>query len=316
MNTSTWLLLRRGCAALLLVLAPVAVLLCWLLARNDLPSRVATHFGLDGRPDSYSAPGGFALGFGVVALVLAVLGIVGLVLARRQSVVRTAVALAGWMAWLFAAIVVSVLWRSRDTAADAVRHGWLSTLACLLVASVLGLAIYRLVPAGVSTLSTTPQATPSYTLTPGERATWVGRANSRIILAIGIVLGVVGALGTIWFGGWSVVVAGVGLIMGWTSEILVRVDDRGVSAHFGPVGWPRWRTPLSRIEAVRAEQIEPLQWGGWGYRVGRRGTALVVRRGPGLVLSRRGASDLAITVDDADRAAELVNALLARAHTH
>ena len=312
MSSSNTLLVRRGCAALLLVLAPVVVLVCWLLAHDDLPPRVATHFGLDGHPDGYSSPGGFTLGFGVVALVLALLGIAGLVLARRQSVVRTAVALAGWMAWLFAAIVVSVIWGARNVAADALRHDWLSTVLCLLVASVLGLAIYRLVPPGVSALSTVAPESASYTLAPGERATWVGRANSRIILAIGIALGVVGALGTIWFGGWSVVVAGVGLLMGWTSELLVRVDDRGVSAHFGPVGWPRSRTPLARIEAVRAQQIEPLQWGGWGYRIGRRGTALVVRRGPGIVLARTGASDLAITVDDADQAAELVNALIER----
>ncbi len=92
----------------------------------------------------------------------------------------------------------------------------------------------------------------------------------------------------------------------------MRVDRAGVAAHFGPVGWPAFRTQLERIEAVEARQISPMQWGGWGFRIGPRGTALVVRRGPGLVIARRGASDLAITVDDADQAAELLNALLVR----
>jgi len=73
---------------------------------------------------------------------------------------------------------------------------------------------------------------------------------------------------------------------------------------------PRLRRATA--EVLSAEEIDPLGWGGWGVRLSRRGTAHVVRRGPGLVLGRRGGSELAITVDDPDGAAELVAALQRR----
>jgi len=312
MSDTTRPALRRAGAGVLLLLAPMAILLCWLLVHDELPRRLATHFGLDGTPDGYSSPGPFTLVFGIVTAILAGLGIAGLVLARRQAVVRVAVALAGWMAWLFAAIVVSVLWPQRGIADGIVHLRWFGSLLPIGIACVLGLAIHGLVPPGESALSSTVPARASYTLKPGERATWVGRARSRAFLVIGVVVALLGAVAVVWLGPVALFAAFIGLIIGWTSEILVRVDDRGVSAHFGPVGWPSFRTPLARIEAADAQLIEPMQWGGWGFRFGRRGTALVVRRGPGLVLSRRGASDLAITVDGAEQAAELVNALLAR----
>ena len=314
--STTSSLLRRVSAGIVLALAPLAVLICWLLAHDDLPGRVATHFGLDGRPDGFSVPGPFTLGFGIAVLVLSGLGIAGLVLARRRAVVRIAVALAGWTSWLLAVVVLTVIWPARGVAADAVRHNWLSTLLVMLVASAAGVLIYRLLPPGDSALTVGGGPVPSYTLKQGERVTWIGRARSRTLLVIGVAIVLVSALTLLlWGRPLSLFAAAIGLIVGWSSEIMVRVDDRGVSAHFGPLGWPTFRTRLDRIDAVRAEQIDPLQWGGWGLRIGRRGTALVVRRGPGLVLARRGASDVAITVDGAEQAAELVNALLVRERT-
>lgn len=304
---------RRIGASVLLALAPLLVLVCWLVAHDDLPARVATHFGLDGRPDGFSSPGPFTLVIGIVILILSGLGINGVALGRRLATVRIAVALAGWTSWMLTAVVLSVIWPARNVAPADIRQHWLSTFVVLLVASVVGVLIYRILPPGEGSQVVAAGPAPSYTLRPGERATWVGRARSRKLLVTGVALVLVGALTLLlWGRPFSGFVIFLGLVFGWSSELLVRVDGRGITAHFGPIGWPAFRTPLDRIKAVGAQEIEPTQWGGWGYRIGRRGTALVVRRGPGLVISRTGAADLAITVDDADQAAELLNALLAR----
>jgi hypothetical protein len=116
------------------------------------------------------------------------------------------------------------------------------------------------------------------------------------------------------FTAWPVanVVALVALAVWWSRVVTVRVDDRAVTTSWGPGRWPRLTVPLDRVDAARAEQVEPRHWGGWGYRVSRRGRAVVTRRGPGLVLELRDGSALAVTVDGAEEAAELVTAVVER----
>jgi hypothetical protein len=78
-----------------------------------------------------------------------------------------------------------------------------------------------------------------------------------------------------------------------------------------------WRTGVALRDVVQAEAIDirPLEWGGWGYRgslrlMGR--AAVVLRAGPGVRLELRGGRVLAVTVDDAETAAGLLNDLVAR----
>ena len=64
---------------------------------------------------------------------------------------------------------------------------------------------------------------------------------------------------------------------------------------WGPLLWPRADVALTEIAAARVEDINPIDWGGWGYRVTPRGRAYVVRRGPGLVLERHDRPAIAVT---------------------
>jgi hypothetical protein len=116
------------------------------------------------------------------------------------------------------------------------------------------------------------------------------------------------------FTAWPVanVLGLVALGLFWAHVISVRVDDRGVTVAWGPARWPRLTVPVEDLAAARSEQIEPLRWGGWGLRRTLRGTAAITRRGPGLVLERRGRTPLAVTVDAPETAADLVNALVER----
>src|SRR5690606_37397451 len=104
----------------------------------------------------------------------------------------------------------------------------------------------------------------------------------------------------------------VSVALALISEVTVRIDARGVHTLWGPFGWPRPHIPLEQITAARAEHIRPLEWGGWGYRVSPRGIAAVIRRGPGLVISRSGRPDYAVTIPHAAVGADVLNALLTR----
>jgi hypothetical protein len=72
---------------------------------------------------------------------------------------------------------------------------------------------------------------------------------------------------------------------------------------YGPTGWPRQRFAASAIESVSCEDdIQPRQWGGWGYRGSLRlfrRAGLISRRGEGIVVKMRTGAVLAITLDDA-----------------
>jgi hypothetical protein len=304
---------RRVLASLVLALAPVALLVVWLATRSGLPDPIARHWNLSGDPDGFSSPGvyvGWAL---VLAVVVAALGIAVVLAGRRYSGGHVVAAVLGWGAWLSCVTTGDVLIASHGVAdAHAVHTGWARVLLMLLISAVPAVLISRLVPPGVSRLHDIEVPEPAYRLAPGERAVWVGSASSRVMLWLALVLALAGGVVVVLVGVRGAGLIVVALVLALVHRIDVRVDGGGVSARFGSLPLPAFRTPIDHIEAARAETIVPLQWGGWGYRVGRRGTALVVRGGPGLVIARTSGSDVAITVDDPQGAADLINALRAR----
>ena len=97
------------------------------------------------------------------------------------------------------------------------------------------------------------------------------------------------------------------------SDLRVIVDRRGLrilaGPAEGPLSVPVKRIPLTDILAASAEHIEPLKWGGWGYRVIPGRSALVLRAGPGLVLELRNGSRFAVTVDDPETPAGVLTEL-------
>jgi hypothetical protein len=57
-----------------------------------------------------------------------------------------------------------------------------------------------------------------------------------------------------------------------------------------------------------APRVTPRQWGGWGYRWRpEKGTAVVVRRGEGLVLRLWDGHVFTITVDNAEAAVRIIS---------
>ncbi|CAL9524561.1 hypothetical protein SUDANB140_03926 [Streptomyces sp. enrichment culture] len=89
-----------------------------------------------------------------------------------------------------------------------------------------------------------------------------------------------------------------------------RVSERGLEVSFGPFGWPGRRWAPGDIDTARAEYRRPTEVGGWGYRVSGLGTTVMLRAGECLVVRPRGRrTDFAVSVDDAERGAALLNSL-------
>jgi hypothetical protein len=302
---------KRVAGATALVWLPTAVLLItWAAWSGRLPARIATHWDAAGRPDGFSSSTAFCAGLLAVA---ALAGIAAVAVAARAAFVRGPLAATGAVAGGAAGI-----WLATATAASAggpeARLGWpfLWFAAGLawgaVVWAVAGRAGYRTVPGDRGA------ATEAMVLAPGERAGFSTTLRSPMILAAtGAAAVLVAALAaTVTTALWPVLAVPLlgGLVLG---EVRVTADRRGLRLTTGVLGVPVKRIPLADITAATAGHIDPMSWGGWGYRVTPGRSALVLRAGPGLVVDLRDGRRFAVTMDDPQTPAALLNALRARA---
>ena len=157
----------------------------------------------------------------------------------------------------------------------------------------------------------------------GERAVWVGQARSGRMLSFGVALclglsavALLEAASTASAASiaWMLLFPGLlALSFVWASEVRVTVAAKGVRVAFGPLNIPSRFVALEKIETAEAIDVEPRRWGGWGYQWPARGrTAVVVRRGPGILIRKRDGRTLVVTVDGADQGAGLLNDLIAQ----
>ncbi len=149
-------------------------------------------------------------------------------------------------------------------------------------------------------------------LAPDERATWISRAHSTGIRIAAATVAVVAVVLAFFVLVPAVVAFAVAVLLAGSSELAVRVDRVGLHTLWGPMGWPRQVIRLDQIAQAHAELVNPMKWGGWGYRITGRGTAANIRTGPGIVVERTTGSSYVVTVDDAEEGADLLNALLIR----
>ncbi|MGY1503043.1 hypothetical protein ACW4TU_41830 [Streptomyces sp. QTS52] len=153
---------------------------------------------------------------------------------------------------------------------------------------------------------------------------WTGRATNRAqwLLALGgcafMALGIELAVDSAWTSGvaplaMSVVgciAAGLLVLFGTIAfvHVAVKVDKDSLEVRCGHIGVPRRRIPLSQIVGAEfVARVTPRQWGGWGYRWRpQQGTAVVVRRGEGVVLRLGDGHTFTITVDNAEVAVRVI----------
>jgi len=297
------------------VLATIAVVVMPLLVWSRLPDPIAIHWGLDGRPDGSAPLVVDVVLMGVLTALISFLPLVAVLRGDRRTA-RTMLALSFSMGALF----VLLRWRTIALNLDVsvwTEAGSLSLLdVVLLIVVVTPVALLGWSIGGRHPDLPRPQyAVIPQVLPPGGHLVWVGHQTWSVARVLGPALVTVGgavtvirvAAETLVIGGTLVIVA---VLLWWFTSITVAVGPAGFKVRFGPFGWPAIRVALADIERIEVEDVEPLAYGGWGYRAMPGVRAVVIRRGIGLRIVRRGRPDLVVTVDDAATAAGVLAAHL------
>ena len=296
-----WTRLLGWAGALLLVgLIPLAV--GW----AELPDPVASHWGWTGAPDA-SMP--LRL---VPLLMVAMLG-VALILSALFRVegkpTAEAFALVGVLGGIGAALTVHLVSLNRGvtTWTEAGDFVLWQVGVVLLAASAGGVAGFFIGRRWYPQRPESSSVGPVMEIAAEERVSWIGRASVRWPLSL---VGV-GAVMAVVFPGWGPWLGGLlALVALALMQVEARVDDEGLRVRLGVI--PVRRIPLEKISSARGIDLEPIEWGGWGWRAVGNGSAIVLRRGAALEISFRSGRRFAVTVDDAGTGAALINGLLAR----
>ncbi|MFD4241256.1 hypothetical protein ACFWP3_06635 [Streptomyces sp. NPDC058525] len=154
---------------------------------------------------------------------------------------------------------------------------------------------------------------PRMEIPEGERFVWLSRATNPWLQLTAALTGLVAAAGLIDLR-WALIApfAIASILVLFCSSVQARVTEKGLDVAFGPLGRPVRHWAAQDIESARAESRTPAQVGGWGYRLSGLGTAVMLRTGECLVIRPRTGSEFAVSVDDAERGAALINSLSAR----
>ncbi|GAA5054060.1 DUF1648 domain-containing protein [Streptomyces similanensis] len=164
-----------------------------------------------------------------------------------------------------------------------------------------------------------PQS-PLLRIPEGQRMVWLSRTANPWLQALAAATGLVAVAAAVALvsglveqgPGWALFTpfALASLAVAGCAAVQARVSERGLEVAFGPFGWPVRRWDAADIESARTEDRTPAQVGGWGYRISGLGSTVMLRGGPCLVVRVRGkGQDFAVSVDDAERGAALLNAL-------
>ncbi|WP_255136776.1 DUF1648 domain-containing protein [Streptomyces somaliensis] len=292
-----------------------------LAVSGRLPERMATHWSGAGRPDG-SMPLWAAAFFPALIWTLLVAGTgLGALWAKDRSgggargwasisLLAGGVFMVGGQASVVRANLDRTDWRQAGSVTGQV-------VVTLVVAVVVGLAAWRVVGKGSAARGRSADG-PRMELPAGRRFAWFSRASNPWLHATAAVTGAVALIAAVaaliglTAPHWPLI-AGFALtsilVLGCAS-VQVAVSEKGLKVSFGPFGWPVRRWAVEDIESARAEDRSPSQVGGWGYRLSGMGTTVMLRGGECLVI-RAGGGDFAVSVDDAERGAALLNSLAA-----
>jgi hypothetical protein len=287
-----------------------------------LPDPVATHWSGADVPDGFGSPTSLLAVPLVVGGLLAVgMWALAFWLGRDTSTRRVAAGFASGTAAFLSATTLGTLHGQLDLADAADAPGVGPTIGLALgVALVVGVVVALVVPRTPHQPTTAPvdPAAPRADLGATERAAWSSTVTSRAALVAGGVAALTTAGLAIGLRTPAMLLVPAALLaLGAAMFVLrVSVDGRGLVAR-SPLGWPTLHVPLDEVVAARAVSVDPFgEFGGWGYRVGQDGrVGVVLRRGEAIEVERTGGRVNVVTVDDAARAASLLNTLADRARS-
>ena len=92
-------------------------------------------------------------------------------------------------------------------------------------------------------------------------------------------------------------------------RLRVTADWRGLRVVSAIFRIPLKRIRLDAIDVVEAAELRPAEWGGWGYRIMPGRSAVILRKGPGLIVTTKREKQFAISLDDPETPAALLATL-------
>jgi hypothetical protein len=293
-----------------------------LVARDRLPDRLATHWGTGGDPDS-SMPFWAATVFpALLWLALAVAVLLTLWRARRNS---GGVAASSWVGVTLGFTGVTLLGAQASIVrANLDRTDWrdagsVTVWAVVTLAGAVAVGAVALLIGRRARVTVPPVAGPALEIPEGQRFVWLSRVSNRWlhltaavcgIVSVGAAVAVMGGLAglhTVWSAA-TFALAAVALLA--CASVQARVTEKGLEVAFGPLGWPTRRWAADAIASAWVENRSAMQVGGWGYRLSGLGTTVMLRGGECLVIRTVRGKDFAVSVDDAERGAALLNSLI------
>ncbi|TSD47110.1 hypothetical protein FFI94_013715 [Rhodococcus sp. KBS0724] len=299
---------RLWTAASLTFVPTAALIVARLVWGDQLPPTVASHW-------SGSTPDGFATTTTFFAITLAVSLIASMVAAATAirasdsaplllSVTATAAATSATI-W-----ILSVALTLDAGTPENARIGW--WIALPIAAAMTGIGAWALTARdGATAQPPLPTPTLDSPLTATERAAWIGRVNSLWpwILSAGLTALTVG---TAAYSDWWVaaILLAATVMTAAFASVTVRVDNSGLSISSWGVRWKK--IAITRVKSASVDTIRPLEWGGYGYRITPRGTAVTLRSGEAIVLTLETGRVFAVTVDHPEDGVRLLNSLVQR----
>ena len=283
----------------------VAVAATAVVFRHRLPDVLPVHWGGFGEPDRFAAASSvlwWTLGTAVSAGAVSV-GATAVV-RRRASAMGVVVLAAG-----LGAVAAGVWLTSAGTTLSvddpgAAHLGW----HVLWIPAAIGwAAVYPWLVGRACRLTRRASVPVPADPSAGARTAWVVVLRSGLFVTVPLV-----AVGVIVLAGLTVeplilpLVAVPIAVLVMFSNLRVVVDRHGLRLVAGPFATVLKRIPLADIVAAEAAHVDPMRWGGWGYRVMPGRSALVLRAGPGLVVELTDGRRFAVTVDDPDTPAALL----------
>jgi hypothetical protein len=290
--------------------------------RDRLPERLAVHMDSSGRADDFAGQGaGLAVGLLFMAGLAALFGLLSWYAHGAGAGARIMSATGSGMAAFQAYLWVMILLANADATDPATVRFPMWHLPVGLASGV-GVATLGWFLAGADRQDAVPADRPPpehldrLRLGPREDVAWTSTVNSKGLWAAGGGAIAVGVVPAAQFGWWVVIPAIVfGALVMAMARVKVTVDARGLTVGSAVLPAPRYRLPLEQIAAASTRPVNALRdFGGWGYRVRKDASGIIMRSGDALAVRKASGSTFVVTVDDAATAAATLNALADRAH--
>ncbi|MGO3678297.1 MAG: hypothetical protein ACTJF6_04240 [Microbacteriaceae bacterium] len=312
---------RKLFIVLTMWLPAVALIVTRSLWIAELPAELPTHWGASGPADGASAAGpffGWMLGISLAAAIVGTVMIVAPV--RGKWVQRATAGVIGAVAFFPLAMWITSAAPSRGvTDPYTVELGaWFALLMLAPAYGLLPLVIYPKIDNPAIEVVADAEVEP-VELEPGEVASWSRTIVSKMFVIMTILLTVLQAaiyIPVIMTEGishlhWSVIVAVlVVLLVAAFCVYRVSVDWRGLRVTSGLFGFPIKRLSPEQIVKAEVAEINPGEWGGWGYRIAPGRSAIVLKQGPGFVVTQANGKLFAVTLERPEEPVSVMQGLL------